>query len=337
MKKEQFYIKLITDIMPNSPLRKSNVFTNDAEEIEINSHKILFTMDDFSEEDLFYEDDPFTLGWNVACASISDIVASGGIPKTYAHSLTISHSWSNDFIADFCKGISEVLNRYQLSFLGGDLSFSDKWKYTTTILGVPTQRVKNRLGIQPDDLIFLTGKVGNGNLQAAVNLFKEHKSFFEIAKSMNFKFRTLAPYSTVISKFASASIDTSDGIVNALQTIADLNGVGFYIHDLPIIKAGKESAELLHINELLLAFGECGEYEILFTLHPEIEFSFTEFMKKNNFQYYKIGKISSKNEKVIEYKNSIYNVKDFKYEARNYSRMKTYLNELIDFIHNCRL
>ena len=74
--------------------------------------------------------------------------------------------------------------------------------------------------------------------------------------------------------FASCCIDTSDGVCAALNALADLNACGYAVANLPYLAAGLGFCRRASLPGTLLFLGECGEYELLFTVRPERDEAF---------------------------------------------------------------
>ena len=89
MSREKDIITRIANQLPRSNKQLNNLFESDSEIIQFGSKKLLLTIDEFSDEDHFRNHDPYILGWNLAVATISDILASGGQPTFYGHSIII--------------------------------------------------------------------------------------------------------------------------------------------------------------------------------------------------------------------------------------------------------
>jgi thiamine-monophosphate kinase len=329
MNYESKIIKLVNDIMPESLLRLSKCFEADAEVILLGGKKYLFTTDDFSKEDLFLESDPFSLGWNVACASISDIIAAGGIPLVYSHSMVISNNWDEKYIAEFSKGIAEVLKIYSISFTGGDLGKSEDWRYTSSVIGKSCRKILNRKGMLASHTIFITGESGAGNLQAAMNLFSHATRTKDSPDPAKYLFRTHENIVDILSKYASSSIDTSDGVFSALKTLSDLNLKGFVIDNIPIIPQGVKLSEALGLPVELFILGECGEYEILFTVSDKNKTAFIKEIIDNGLKVYEIGKVTTdKDEKIISMNGKTFDLKDYDINARDFDDVKDYLGKV---------
>jgi thiamine-monophosphate kinase len=333
MNYEAKIIDLINEVMPKSPLRKSKSREADAEVIQLGDKTYLFTTDEFSKEDLFRENDPYILGWNIACGAISDIIATGGNPLIYSHAMVVSKDWDEKYIKQFSKGIAEVLQKYEISFIGGDLGSAEYWRYTASVIGEPVGRLINRKGCKPGDSIFITGKIGTGNFDAALNLYSENRNVESLLKGVKSKFRTHENLSEIISKFASAAIDTSDGVFSGLQTLSELNKTGFNIDNLHFINKGFLAAKILNLPKLLLFLGECGEYEILFTVSKQNKDSLIAEMKAHKLPVYTLGKITEhEKDKTILSKNKFLNFAEYNLRARDFENVKDYLKNMIDWI-----
>lgn len=174
MSKEKEMIEGISKPMPRSTSQLNKLFEADSEIIDFHGHRLLFTMDEFSEEDLLRDEDPYVLGWNMAVGSISDILASGGKPKYYAHSLVIQDSWTKDYVSKLSLGIAQVLKDVGVAFIGGDFGISKTWRYTSSVIGDLEGSPMLRSGAKVGDGIFLTGPIGSGNVEAALVLYAEN-------------------------------------------------------------------------------------------------------------------------------------------------------------------
>ncbi|MCD4827838.1 MAG: thiamine-monophosphate kinase [Candidatus Cloacimonetes bacterium] len=332
MSREKEIISLINAQMPTSPLRASACFEADAEAILLDDKVYLFTTDDFSAEDLLGESDPFTLGWNLACASISDIVVSGGNPLTYAHSMALPGAWSADYIRKLSQGIAAVLKRHAVSFIGGDLGVSANWRYTASVIGSPITTPVTRKGAKAGDLVYITGDVGRGNLAAAMNLYPEAQEADQSAVPI--KFRCLSKLPALVSRFATSAIDTSDGVLCGLKTVAEINKTGFAISDIPYNTAGLLAAEVLGIPSTLLLAGECGEYEILLTVNSLRQSELKQYAEDSGIEIHEIGKIVSdaKCQRLIEGETE-YDVLGYHLRARDFAVVTDYLRQMTEWFN----
>ncbi len=331
MRTEQETIKRILNILPGSHSLSNKFFESDAEIINYNGQKLLFTIDEFSQEDFFRDDHPYNLGWNVAACTISDILASGGKPVFYGHSMSIpQQGWDNTFLDSFSKGITDVLNQLSAGFIGGDLGTSTSWHYTGIAIGEATNPL-TRKGAEPGHSIFMTGHVGAGNLEAALKLNDKNKILSRITKNYRLRFPVRSRESALIRQYATACIDSSDGLLNALNTIAEINDVGFTITNIQYLGAGALACKLLGKPKTVMFLGECGEYELVFTVKRSNEKAFCDEVKANRFGITKIGEITGEGKKVLMIDRIEKNLNDFSLRARDYEHISDYVNDLTNY------
>ena len=333
MNYESKLIALISSVMPKSPLRKSVSGEVDSELILLGDKEYLFTTDDFSEEDLLPQRDPFGLGWNLACGAISDIIAAGGKPLVYAHSMVIPDYWEEQYIRELSKGVSKVLQKYSVSFIGGDLGVGDHWRYTTSVIGIKQGKPLNRRGCHAGDAIFITGKIGAGNLEAALKLYSGTGDSDHLLQGAPTRFKTHEKLPQIISEYASSAIDTSDGVFAALRTLSELNGTGYKLSNLPFDSKGLRLAKLLHLPDLILFLGECGEYEILFTVPQQDKESLLADLTRHKIKAYELGEITADTKhRTVLCKGIHYDLAEYQIRARDYKRVEDYLQALTDWL-----
>lgn len=331
MSKEQEIIKSVLKFLPRSKNHLNEFFESDAEIISHHEKKLLFSLDEFSEEDYFRDHDPYTLGWNVCVCTISDILASGGNPEYFAHSMVIEpHKWDTTYLELFSRGIGDALKETGCSFISGDTGTAEKWHYTGVVIG-ETENPITRKGSLEDELIYISGPVGAGNLEAALKIYSNHRLLGKILKKYQHKFPIRQNESQLLKQYASSCIDTSDGILNALNTLSEINNIGYNIEDIPYLKDAAAACKLLGKPKSLLFLGECGEYELLFTIKKTDEQSFLKAAEKACLSFYKIGKTTAPGNKTISLNNKSIDISNFDIQARNYSSIKDYLKDLTTY------
>lgn len=332
---EKEIIQLFLSEMPACKDRMHLFFESDAEVVNFGGNKLLFTTDEFSAEDFFDDSDPFVLGWNLAACTISDVLATGGAPLHYGHSATISARWDKTYIRGLAKGIGAAVKASGAGFIGGDLGVSAHWKYTGICLGT-AEKPLLRKGSLPGESIYISGPIGLGNLQAAMQLSSSRARLAKVLQGVSTRFPMRLHESVLVARYASACIDSSDGTLNALNTLADMNGLGFSIGSLPIIPEGITACKLLDLPETLLFMGECGEYELVFTIPRKRESLFLEAAAQAGKVFYKIGEMTEKQDKILEEADFYCTFNDFNISARSYPDIGDYLHDLAKYIAHAR-
>ena len=252
---------------------------------------------------------PQALGRKSISVSLSDIAAMGGTPKRVLITLGISKKISTAFLDKLYDGFNEVCSLYEVELAGGDTVSSPKCFFiNVSIIGEANpKRVFTRQGAQPDDLIFVTGTLGDSSL--GLNLLKR-KQKKRLTKDQNLLIqRHFNPTPRVLesrllarSKLRiSAMIDISDGLVQDLYHICKASQVGARIHANGI----PQSPELTNVCKkdktnpfpFLLNGGE--DYELLFTLPPDGVKKLKRLFIKAKAHVTQIGQITLRPAKVI--------------------------------------
>jgi thiamine-monophosphate kinase len=338
MSTEKGFIEIIDRILPKDPESRVRCFEADAQIIKLGSSAFVFSTDGFSHEDLLQENDPYRLGWNVAVGAISDILAIGGVPLFYAHAMSIERKWGAEFIEKFSRGIAKALELSEITFIGGDLGMSGEWKYAASVIGKLEGEPILRKGASEGESIYLSGEIGAGNLEAALSLYARRSGFAAAAARINGKFHLRLPEASLMRKYATSSIDTSDGVFDALNTLSEINGTGYVVENLPYLRQGVLLAKLLAVPASLLFFGGCGEYELLFTINREQETAFLSEAREKGMKFYRLGEITGGKlpRKVLKEDGACIDLSRLDISARDFGTAQEYLEELLAMVEALR-
>lgn len=332
MGKEKEMIEAICRLMPKSPAQLNKLFESDAEIVDRGHSRLALTIDEFSEEDLLRDREPYTLGWNIAVGCLSDILASGGDPVFYTHSLVVKKTWTKEYVEKMAGGIAAVLQKTGTAFLGGDFGVSETWRVTGSVLGEVTGQPLFRSGAKIGDRIFLSGKIGLGNVEAAFKLYQNNAMVRKIAGKFPNQFRLRLQEALLIREFSQCCIDTSDGVLNALRVISEQSGTGFEVGNLPYEKNGLILAKLLRIPKELLFCGECGEYELLFTVRKEAVEEFLSKAQARELAFYPLGIVKEPGCQLLCEAGKNIDFAFYELSARDYEDKKEYLHDVIQYI-----
>ena len=320
---EKAICELLSDLLPTGRLNRC--FESDAEIICVNGGPCLFSTDEFSAEDLFREADAYSLGWNIATGALSDILACGGQPLYYAHALTVSPLWEMEYLDRFGCGVRDVLNAAGARFIGGDCGRSPLWRCTASVIGSCEGPPVRRRGAASGDLIYLSGRIGAGNLEAALKLRAEVVPAW--AHSLVNRFALRLPESAIMRRHASACIDTSDGVWSGLNCLGDLNGCGYEVADLPYHPAAVRVCEAVALPRIVLFLGECGEYELLFTVRPELEGSLLAEARETGCTFHRLGRVTP-GERRLRQDGREFDLGSLRIQARDYETPQRYFQDL---------
>jgi thiamine-monophosphate kinase len=329
---EKELIHIFLAELPVSQFMQNQFFESDAEVLTCGNGKMLFTTDEFSDEDHFRTDNPFRLGYNLAAATISDILAVGGIPYAYSHAVKASPLWDREYVIQLAKGIGEVLKKCEIGSIGGDIGISNQWGYTGICIGFSDNPI-SRKGAAEGDKIYMTGIVGAGNIEAACSIYNQQQLAGLGSQFLNNYFPVRIKESTLIGEWASSCIDTSDGVFNALNTLADINGVGYKVENLPYPIEAKPLCRMLNVPREALFMGECGEYELLFSVSPDKNEAFLKAAISDNLEFNQIGEFTNTYERLLRDGDKVWNLEKCSISARDYNSVQEYLNKLLEIFH----
>lgn len=327
MLSEKTICDLLSSMLPQGRLNQN--FESDSELIRLGDSLYLFTTDEFSAEDLFREDNPYLMGWNIAAGGISDILACGGIPQYYAHALTVGPRWDAEYLERFGAGVRDVLNATGARFIGGDCGRSPLWRCTVSVIGSCEAKVITRRGAASGDIIYLSGEIGAGNLEAMFTLQADRP--FPGAEMIQTQFVPRLRESALMRQYASAGIDTSDGVCAALNALADLNQCGYIVADLPYVDVDRRVCELASLPQALLFLGGCGEYELLFTVRPEQESAFLAAARTAGCTFYRLGQMTCAGRKLVTDGHEL-DLASLDTQARDYETPQRYLAALVGWL-----
>ncbi|TYQ14566.1 UNVERIFIED_CONTAM: thiamine-monophosphate kinase [Acetivibrio alkalicellulosi] len=329
---EKELITIVAGVMPKLKTQENSLFEADCEIVDLGDRKLLFNIDEFSSEDYFNEHDAYALGWNMAVGSISDILAAGGKPLFYLHSMTICDYWDKKYIENLSKGISDVLNKTGVAFLGGDMGKSKTWRYTGTVVGEHRGNPIKRSGANEGDAIYITGEIGAGNVEALLKLYQGNSRIRDVANKLKTLFKIRNEQSQLINQYATSCTDTSDGPFNGIQNLSNMSKTGFILKNLPYMKIGVTLSEFASVPKALMFLGECGEYELLFTVKKSDEKEFIIEAKEKGFKFYKIGTMCEQEKKELVEDNITIDLKGLDISGRSFDDKREYIKSLIVYL-----
>lgn len=331
MNYEKSLIKKIRELYEYDGNQVNRCFESDSEIIRDGDGFLLFSIDEFSAEDCFPDTDPVKLGSIIANASLTDIYASGGTPLWILHSLTVSPDWDEKFILALNSSMSREYRRLGISMIGGDISADITWRINTSVTG-RTSKILTRKGAKPDDTLYLSGKAGGCNLSGAASNLKI--PFAD--RLVDFSITVDTAQISLIHRFASSCIDTSDGLLQALLTISETGGHGFHLNTVPLVRSAAMIEKISGLSRYLLISGEAGEYVFLFSISPDRKNDFTSAAERLKITFYEIGTVSTDAIKLLETEDITLDFSTYDIHARDFRKRTDYIRAMNDWIKRRR-
>jgi thiamine-monophosphate kinase len=284
------------DIFSRCPEQLNGPHESDCELVPFpgSSAVMALTTDTVAEEiDLGFYDDPEAIGWMAATVSLSDLAAVGAEPLGLLVSVSLPCDYSAELQQRIARGIEAACVEAGTFVLGGDTNNSAQLSITTTAVGVISRaRVVLRTGSRVGDALFATGTLGGGAIAAARGLLDGDDPF----RNCQIRPRARVREGRVLSAYASACIDTSDGLIAALDQLARLNRVGFEVSkDLRgvIHPQALALSDRLGVDPLNMLAQPHGEFELLYTVSPERIMAFEDAARQNGISLLYLGRTVS--------------------------------------------
>ncbi len=220
------------------------------------------------------------VGWKAVARVISDFAAMGGMPGHMLVTIAMQPKTSMGYLERLYQGMQSCASLYGATICGGETSSVPEGSAAVISVAatgwVEKNRCVRRSGGNVGDLVMVTGSLG-GSIEG------KHLSFsprVDEARWLTDHFRI------------NAMMDLSDGLGSDLPRLAAASQCGFTIcHDSLPCNEGCDLAQAL-------ADGE--DYELLFTVLPELEKPLREAWAMNfpDLQLSVVGKLTEKQEGV---------------------------------------
>ena len=230
-------------------------------------------------------------------SSISDLICKGVVPKYYFVSGSGNkNSFNKSNLSKISKSLNEEQQKYKVYLGGGDTIFSKKISFTITSIGYCKNIIYRNKATQNDDL-YVTGNLGDSYIGLLILKKKLKLSIPQNKYFINKYYKPEIHLKLVneLKKFASSSIDISDGLFNDLEKLINQLNISYKVKlkDIPISK----NLSLLIKNKNLLKknlISNGDDYQILFTAPKRKRLLIKNISKSSRIRITKIGKILNK-------------------------------------------
>lgn len=240
---------------------------------------------------------PYQLGVKSVLVNISDLCAALAQPTYLSISLSMPKDVSASFVVDFYKGINAACKRFGCFVSGGDLTRSEKVIISICAIGQQSTSVEvGRDKAEEGDAVVLCGYAGSsaiGLLELQENhLAKTQYTMAHLNPEIGFgaalKLSLLSPKSL-------ATMDTSDGLADAIYKISKASGKVIHIDGdkIPVMKGFSERCKHFGVDENYIKLFGAEDFALLFTIKPEY------LEKLENIDYTVIGKVCGANSSPI--------------------------------------
>lgn len=218
--KEKEFISIIKNLLNSEYIGDDCAYLKDL--------GIVVTHDSLVEDVHFCMDfiTPFQLGYKSVMVNVSDVAASGAEPKYLTVSLSLPADIDSDFVKEFYLGAKKACGE-GVKIVGGDITGSDKIFVSICAIGSSENRnISSRKNAQVGQKIIVSGI--HGSSAAGLRLLLNGKQLPEKFVKAHLEPKAQIEFGKSISKtqkYPYAMMDTSDGLMDALSTIANESNV----------------------------------------------------------------------------------------------------------------
>ena len=214
----------------------------------------------------------FDLGFKAVMVNVSDVAASGAEPKYLTVSLSLPSNVKEDFVEEFYNGCKKACGD-DVQIVGGDITGSEKIYISISAIGKTLGRnISSRKNAKIGQKVIVSGI--HGSSSAGLKLLLEGKNSPEKFIKSHINPVAQVEFGKNISttvKEPYAMMDTSDGLMDGLSTIANESGVLLDI-DFDKIPHEKDIEQFENWQDLVLFGGE--DYQILATVPQNFQGGF---------------------------------------------------------------
>lgn len=224
---EQGLLKRVQAFCPSA------IVGDDAAVLPVDPGKLLVVTSDVLVDQVHFSDrttPPEAAGWRAAAANLSDLAAMGAAPLGITVGLALPPETTVDWVERLYQGISECLQQYKSTIVGGDICRSTVRTVAITAFGqVDPNRVIRRSTAQPGDAIVVTGFHGSSRAGLELLLNPEAgRSLDDVDRAalIGVHQRPTPRLDLRLPDGRISGMDSSDGLADAIVQICRMSGVG---------------------------------------------------------------------------------------------------------------
>ena len=218
---------------------------------------------------------PRAIGHRALAVNLSDLAAMGAAPRACLLSLALPPLLSIDDFDAMIEGMTALARQHRVYVAGGNLTRSPgPMMIDVTVTGTAKRRqLLTRDGARPGDELYVTGSVGAAS--AGLGMLKSDPSASTNSCAVRFLYpepRVRMGLLVARNRAATAGVDLSDGLADAVHQIARASAVGAVVEAeaVPIDAAAHEWFSQHGADPVSSAITGGDDYELLLAVRPRL-------------------------------------------------------------------
>lgn len=258
-------------------------------------YELAFSIDTLLPDRHFFSDDkPEHIAQRAMRVAISDLAAAGATPFCFTLSLSIPEV-NEPWLQAFSDSLYREAEFFSCPLVGGD-TVRGPLSISLQVQGlVPKGKMLLRSGAQVDDIVYVSGSVGDA--AAALHVLTENMQLNQ-HDQVWFEDAYYRPQAQIqlgekLRDVATSAIDISDGLAADLGHICSKSGIGAELDlaAIPISKTMRKNFDVEKTMEWALSGGD--DYQLCFTAPKKCQQEISKISVELGLEITPIGKIVS--------------------------------------------
>jgi thiamine-monophosphate kinase len=231
-------------------------------------------------------------------SNCSDILTGGGTPIAVMTAMILPRDWKAQAAFDAVQGCAQECLANKIAFAGGDTKEGISPEMIGSAVGLcQKDQLLTRRGARVGDLIVVAGKLGGflGSYLQIIESLETGSGCENVQSWQKYVAHPTARWSEAKamreSRIATAAMDTSDGLYDAVSTLTANRGADLHLDSLPYHDIAYECSKRLGISPFNLALG-VGDWNIVYTVSPKGWDDFTTRSNSSLFELRVIGEVT---------------------------------------------
>jgi|CXWL01.1.fsa_nt_gi thiamine-monophosphate kinase len=245
--------------------------------------KVHFTLPEFSLEDV---------GHKALAVNLSDLAAMGAKPEWFVCALALPDTFTEKNVVALSLGMRSLAREHGIALVGGNLTSARTLSLTLT-LGGSTPKPLLRSGGKPDDLLYVSGTLGDAACGLANIALKRPPTALRSCIEAQRRPTPRVRLGLIARPFASAAIDVSDGLLQDLSHLLKASRAGAQLWG-PHLPLGRALRQMPRPRALKYALHGGEDYQLIFTVPSSRAKAFEAACRRNHQTVTCIGQLTKK-------------------------------------------